>query len=344
MTLRLIDPKEDPAWDERLLRSGDHSFFHSAGWARVLEEAYGFKPVYFARLEDGRLHFLMPMMEVSGVLRGRRGVSLPFSDRCAPFAEDPESVLPAALEAIEHGKTRGWRSVEWRDDRYGPKGAPYWGTYLVHEIGLRKTEESLFRSLSPGNRRNVRKAVREGVTVRIEQSPEAMRSFYRLNCMTRRRHGLPPQPYVFFKSILEHVLSRDHGRIFAAYHSGRMIAASVFFDFGTEALFKYGASEPDRRRLRPNNLIMWEAMKWYNRKDFLNLSLGRTEPANPGLLRFKRTFGADERPLRYLRFDLVKGAYAAGRPRGRDPLRPFFSRIPSWVLRIIGRLFYRQFG
>jgi len=344
MAVQLLNPRNDPAWDALLLRSGDNSFFHTAGWARVLEESYGFKPLYIARSEGGQLSLLMPMMEVPSLFRGRRGVCLPFTDRCAPLALEPGTVVDAVRESIDYGKKQGWRSIEWRDDNFGPLGASASNTYLTHEITLRKSETELFGGLRAGNRRNVRKALRGGVSVRIERSEKALKSFYRLNCLTRKRHGLPPQPYIFFKKVHEYIFSLDLGRIFSAHFAGRVIAAAVFFNFGNEALFKYGASEMDRRRLRPNNLIMWEALKWHNQRDFARLSLGRTEPRDLGLLRYKRAWGGEERPLRYFRYDLGKDDYLSGLPTEGDSLRHLLSKTPSWISRILGRLFYRHFG
>jgi len=344
MALQILNPSEHPDWDAQLLRSDDHSFFHTSLWARVLEATYGFKPLYFVLQEGGRFSLMMPMMEVYGPLKGKRGVALPFTDRCAPLFQEPESVKAAVQCAIDFGKTSNWRSIDWRDDRYGYEGTRTWETYLIHEIGLGKTEEDHFKSLGGNNRRNIHKALRDGVTVRIEQSAGSLNSFYRLNCVTRKRHGLPPQPFIFFKNVFEHILSRDHGLVFSAYHAGKVIAAAVFFHFGTEALFKYGASEMDHQGLRPNNLIMWEALKWYNSRGFGSLNLGRTELDNPGLLRYKRSWGATERTLSYFRYDVKKTAYLKRRPGRRDLYRRLFARTPSSLLRIIGRMLYKHVG
>ena len=45
---------------------------------------------------------------------------------------------------------------------------------------------------------NIKKALKEGVEVQLHNSFESVKSFFKLNCMTRKRHGLPPQPFKFF--------------------------------------------------------------------------------------------------------------------------------------------------
>ena len=46
------------------------------------------------------------------------------------------------------------------------------------------------------------------MTVEILQSVEAVRIFYSLQCQTRKKHGLPPQPFKFFLNIHKHILSQ----------------------------------------------------------------------------------------------------------------------------------------
>jgi lipid II:glycine glycyltransferase (peptidoglycan interpeptide bridge formation enzyme) len=57
------------------------------------------------------------------------------------------------------------------------------------------------------------------------------------------------------------VLARGLSVIVSALHFGEPVTAAVFLCFGTAAIFKYGASDPWHLGLRPNNLVMWEAIK-----------------------------------------------------------------------------------
>jgi len=124
--------------------------------------------------------------------------------------------------------------------------------------------------------------------------------------MTRKRHGLPPQPFVFFKNVFDYIISKGYGIVVSALQSNTTIGASVFFHFGKNALYKYGASDMKFQNLRPNNLIMWEAIKWYRNRGNETINFGRTEPYNLGLLRFKRLWGASESPIKYYRYECKK--------------------------------------
>jgi hypothetical protein len=341
MNLEIINPIEYPDWDTLLIRNGDFSFFHSAAWAKVLKESYGYDPVYFASIEAGRLFLLMPFMNVVSPLTGRRGVSLPFTDRCAPFFLRKELLGDAVEQATGYGIKAGWKYIEWRDADYFSKDPSPWEVYYTHDLNLMRTESELFSSLKDSNRRNIHKAIREGVSIKIDYSLSSVKSFYRLNCMTRRRHGLPPQPFIFFKNVFDSVISKGNGIVVSAFHSNTMIAASVFFHFGKQAMFKYGASDMKHQNLRPNNLIMWEAIKWYRNQGYETLNFGRTEFDNHGLIHFKRLWGPIERTLKYYRYDYKKKIYLQNKQRIGFQ-KKIFLRTPASILRILGRLFYKH--
>src|SRR5262245_35109977 len=86
--VRCVNPLEDPAWDARVRRFPAASVFHGQAWARALHACYGFAPRYLVGEGEGGASSILPLMEVSSWLTGRRGVSLPFTDECAPLGEE----------------------------------------------------------------------------------------------------------------------------------------------------------------------------------------------------------------------------------------------------------------
>lgn len=340
--IKIVDPGAVSDWDARLLTSGDIDFFHTSAWARTLTEAYGFQPIYHVNLHKGKFSFLMPMMEIRSAFTGRRGVALPFTDRCTPYSLDPYSLSEARDSVISYGLKNHWRHIEWRDNKFFDDDALPWETFFFHEIDLRQSSQALFAGLSENNRRNIRKSLKEGVAVSSDASRDSLSSFCRLNHVTRKRHGLPPQPLCFFRSVFNNILANGMGRIFVASIKGRTIAAAIFFHFGTNALYKYGASDLRYQKFRPNNLIMWEALKWYQDRSFHVLDLGRSEINNPGLLQFKRTWGGTESLIKYFRYDLKKCSLVSKQSHHTQPATKLMSAMPVPVLRILGRMFYRH--
>src|SRR5205814_251130 len=155
----------------------------------------------------------------------------------------------------------------------------------------------------PATRRAVRKAEKNGLAIEFSQDLDAVRDFYSLLCATRRRHGLPPQPYRFFQNIHQFILSKGAGFVVLARYDRVPIAGAVFFQWGKTGLFKFGASLEEYQRFRANNRVMWEAIRWFLRQGFERLHFGRTSLDNDGLRRFKCGWNADESLIEYVRYD-----------------------------------------
>ena len=343
MQLQPINPIDFPHWDDLLLAGGNYSFFHTSSWAKVLSESYNYKPIYFSLIQNSKFKVLLPVMEVKSFITGTRGVSLPFTDYCSPIATDETLFRGTFEKVLQFGKKNNWKTFEIRgnENKYC-KHVTACSTYYTHSLNLAKDRQEIFAGFRGNTRRNIKKAIKEGVNVIFSNSLESVKEFYRLNCMTRKEHGLPPQPYFFFRKIYEHIISPKRGFVALAYYHKKIIAGAVYFHFGEKAVYKYGASDKTCQKLRANNLVMWEAIKWYAQNSFRQFSFGRTDLDHKGLLQFKRGWGAKEETISYYRFDLTKDAFI--KKSKIKSSYPFFKKMPIPLLKLTGSLLYRHVG
>jgi hypothetical protein len=337
--LVVVNPLDHSGWDECIANERGGSLFHTTIWARVLQETYGHKPVYVCQALGGKFQRLLPIMEVSSPWTGRRGVSLPFTDICIPLSvsEHPREMYEFAME---QGRRRAWRYLECRGGNWECPGVSpslqFWG----HVVDLENSEESLFKRLNGAARRGIRKAQRNDLQIEFSTELSAMKDFFRLHCVTRRRHGIPPQPWLFFERIAASVIGSGHGFVVTARSGNKPVAGAVFFQFGEDAVYKFGASDYESQRLRANNLVLWTAVRRYAANGFKRLHLGRTSLSNEGLRRFKLGFGASEEKIQYFKYDFRKESFIAGVDRTKGWLTTVFRRLPRPILRIIGGLAY----
>ncbi len=340
----IIDPTHYPGWDDLLLSTPGYSFFHSSAWARVLFESYGYAPKYFTIMDDHKFLALVPLMEVNSFLTGRRGVSLPFTDYCEPIVDDGIKFQDLMNSITEHGEKAGWRYLEFRARKdLFPFSLPPCA-YLGHVLDLSQSEGQIFSNFRDSTKRNVKKAMREGVKVKIDHSLESVNEFYKLNCMTRREHGLPPQPFYFFKKIYDHVISKDLGMVVLASLDQENVAGAIYFHFGEKAVYKYGASDKKFQHLRANNLVMLEAIRRCSQKGYKSLCFGRTEPENQGLIQFKSGWGTTEQPIHYYRYDLKKGSFVSNSSKVTGFHNKIFRNMPIPISNKIGALLYKHVG
>ena len=344
LTVRRVDPLvDDEQWDADLAECPGASFFHSAAWARTLHSAYGFTPGYFTLRDSGRLRAVLPMMEVDSWLTGRRGVSLPFTDECAPLCADSDAFGHLYRASLDYAKFRGWKHLEYRGGRPLFSGAPpASSSFLDHSLDLRAGETALFAGLDSTARRAVKKAERSNLSIEFSRDLEAVRAFHGLLRKTRKRHGVPPQPFRFFAAIHRHILSQNHGWVVLARAGGVPVAGAVYFRFGKTVIYKYGASDDAFQELRPNNLVMWRAIQRHAQEGFETFDFGRTSLENEGLRRFKLAWGATERRIDYVRADPRTEAFApAKKPSPAWTVR-CLRIFPDPVLRLIGAALYRH--
>jgi Acetyltransferase (GNAT) domain len=339
----VIDPLRTGNYDEMLLATPGASFFHTSAWARVLVESYGYKAHYFAIRGGDSFSALVPCMEINSLLTGKRGVSLPFTDYCKPLMRDGWYFSETFEEILNHGRKAGWRSIELRDSLC-KTDAKISSHFYGHTLDIARNYETIAASFRDSTRRNTEKAQKSGITIQISTTADAMEMFYRLNCLTRRDHGLPPQPIRFFRKIQNHVISPHRGIVVLASYAGRIIAGAVYFHCNGKAVYKFGASDRKYGHLRANNLVMAEAIRRLSEHGCKSLCFGRTEPCNKGLLQFKSGWGAAESRINYYKFDIMRETFIEEKSNLHGMHNKIFSNMPISLLRLCGRLLYRHVG
>ncbi len=336
------NPLEETEWDTLVSAFPNHSFFHSAAWARVLRDTYGYSPVYFTVRDSEGFKAVLPLMEVRSWLTGTRGVSLPFTDECDPLCFDSITYRRLFQEAMEYGGRNGWKYLECRGGVFLlPEASPSTSFYSHHLI-LKDDEETLFKEYHTTLRQTVRKARKSGMTVEISTGMDAVRDFYKLQAGTRRKHGLPPQPFRFFQKIHEHVLSANHGFVVIVRHMARPIAGAVFFHMGKRAVYKYAASDEKFRNLGGSPFAVSEAIKWYVHHGFERLDFGRTSLENEGLRQFKQKWGTQEEQLDYMRYQMKTGDFVQVGDEVFGWHNRVFQTMPPFASRLVGRALYKH--
>jgi hypothetical protein len=307
-----------------------------------LHETYGYRPVYFGILDSDSINTLLPLMEIKSIFTGKRGVSLPFTDYCEPILGNGIDIDQLLQDVRRHGQKSRWQWIQIRGG--GGIDADPDQQFCVHELKLECDVDHLFSKLRPAKRRNIRKAESQKVKIVHAQDRKAVDAYYRLHCQTRKRHGVPPQPYRFFYKIFQHVISKGKGQVVLALHQERVVAGSIYFHFRQKALYKFGASDMSFQHLRANDLVMAEAIKWYAAKGYQSFCFGRTALDNTGLRRFKSDWGAEERIINYYRYDLRRENFVTTQPTENPLQQRIFRWLPVSALKLCGYALYRHMG
>lgn len=350
MYVKTIDPTTDARWDAFVLAHGFSTIFHHSAWARVLKDTYRYSPSYYVvEGEAGDIIAAAPFYRISSWLTGSRLVCLPFSDFCFPLSHRPEDtrlLLSSAKEEVDSGQASHLEIRGWRDTsdpiELGLVGS--W-CYVVHAATLARDPEECKWRLHHRALRSLKKAQKLGLTVRDNGGEADVADFYRLVVATRKKQGLPPQPYSFFRAIHRHLIEPGHAFLAVAEHEGRIIAGSLFLRFRDTITYKFNASDRSYLQLMPNHLLIWHALQKACSEGYGYLDFGRCAVDNAGLRVFKSQWGTQEGDLCYYYYPAVRGIGAiSGSSLKYRAMATVTQRMPDTVLRLAGAAMYRHLG
>jgi CelD/BcsL family acetyltransferase involved in cellulose biosynthesis len=333
-TIRTLDI-EEPKWFDFVVSRPEATPFHHPAWARLLADCYGFRCFALVEVDSNGLIIAgTPMIEIVR-LRKRRWVSLPFTDSVDILrASDSRSLVPA----IEHARRdAGIRSVVFRTAVDSMSGSV---VGVIHQLPLEPDLDRLWNRFEKSRvRSEIRRAEREGVSVRVSDDLVDMRTFYELHLQTRQRQGVPIQPTRFFDLLQTGMIERGLGHLFIAEVEDRPAAAAVVLAWNGNVIFKLAASDRTLLRTKPNHALIWEAIRWSAKEGNATFDFGRSDEHNAGLRAFKSGWGAIERPLVYS----ASGGrtVANGSGLSHRTLGAVIRRSPPFVCKLVGETLYR---
>ena len=223
-----LNPLVDPRWDDLTAKHPKSSPFHRSGWLNALAQTYGYRPMVLTStppeeaLTDG-----IVFCEVKSWITGNRLVSLPFADHVEPLVYDGVDSSSVADGMRSQCDEQNWKYVEirplsWEAPIDSPPARSQ--SYGFHTLSLEPSAEQLFRGLHKSClQRRIRRAGHEQLFYERGHSARLISDFYRLQVITRRRHGLLPQPRTWFENLVEYM--RPNIEIRLARKDGKPIAS-----------------------------------------------------------------------------------------------------------------------
>jgi CelD/BcsL family acetyltransferase involved in cellulose biosynthesis len=332
---------DDARWTEFVYACPSAVPFHHPAWTRLLADCYGYRPFVLALTGTaGQIVAGLPVLEVRSVFGNRRWLSLPFTDYCPPLAVSDEVLrqLVAGLDDLR--QEQGISRIEVHARLDGP-GTHSHSSYVMHTLRLEGGPEKIFRTFKRTQvQQRIAKAEREAVTVRRSRSlSDVTDVFYELHTRTRRRLGVPVQPHRFFKLLHQSIIEAGLGFVHLAYLHDTPIAGAVFLAWNGTVSYKYSASDVRFLRHRPNNLVLWQAIRWAAENDYQVFDFGRSDLDDHGLRSFKSGWGTEEEPLTYT--DIADRPPKRSRALQDRALAGVIRHAPPWVARLVGEIFYK---
>ncbi len=322
-----IDPA---AWDARVLALGG-TVYHSSVYARFVSAAEpNAVPSYLTLAgPDGEpLGAALAFTARSARPVLRRLTSRMYLAALPALGPDAPARLPEFLAAFEtHARAAGAVVLEVESAATPGGGQALQDRRFAtvdrweFELDLSPSEDDLWESLEYKRRKNIKKALRMGVTV-VELPPaEGLAELRRMQEYSSRRIVARGGPDIAAKrgradDPAARLLDAGVGRIVGATLDGQVVSAGLFTSFGGLVYHTLSGHSEQALLSQAPTLLLWETIKWYKsagvqRLNFGGCSVDAQREGHPehGVYVYKLGFGGQRllctsgrkvlRPVRY---------------------------------------------
>jgi lipid II:glycine glycyltransferase (peptidoglycan interpeptide bridge formation enzyme) len=255
-----------PAWDELVAALGGQPF-QSWAWGE-LKSDFGWQPHRLAAPGGSAAQVLV---------RPYRGLAVAYVPR-GPVIGQHQSLDDSLVDAlIRLARSRRAAFLRLEPDvlEDDPDAAALDTTLRRHgfrpaertlqprssiRLDLRPGVDELLAGLSKGHRADIRRAQRDGVTVRVGARDEEVDRLHQMLVATSAR-----KPFGFHSAAYYRTLWRvlgDAARLLIAEHDGQVVAASLVLAWGQHGTYLVAGSTAAGLEHRAAHLLQWHAIGW----------------------------------------------------------------------------------
>lgn len=345
-TCSLHNEAEMKDWDAFVTKHPQGTPFHLHFWLKTIFQSYKMEPhLYSIRNEQNSITAICPFFAVTTPLIGRRLISLPFSDNCGPLctnADEENELLQQIITDFGSHVT----CIEIRSPLIGNDYYISDNFFKRHILDINSDSCTLLENTDKKTiQYSIRKAQKAGVEVREENNLWGISEFFRLNNLTRKKHGVPHQPWRYFENLFQNMFVSDNAFLLLAFDDSRVIAGGLFLKLNRTIYYKYNASDQQwLTEKRPNHLLTWHAIEKACRENYECFDFGRTSSSNEGLMRYKEMWGAKAVDLPYYFYPKAKGfnSQESGRSIFLENLKKIWQRLPDPLIDIVSSRVFKH--
>lgn len=159
-------------------------------------------------------------------------------------------------------------------------------------LNLNKTIEDIWQNdINSKNRNMIRKAQKSGLKVEIKNNYIIFKEIYE-----KTMNNVLANKYYYFKSsYYVNMENNDKFKIFNVKLGEETIASAIFMEYGEYFHYHLSGSKKEYLNFAPNNLLLWEAIKYAKKNGYklIHLGGGVTNLKDDNLFKFKNTFSKD---------------------------------------------------
>lgn len=281
-------------WDAFVDACPEASFFHKAGWQRIISEVFRHRTYFLYAERAGLVEGVLPLAQVKSLLFGNSLTSLPFAVYGGVAAASAAAVEALEREAQALARQLGVAHLELRNVRRRHAEWPLQDLYVRFRKDLAPDVEANMQAIPRKQRAMVRKGIKNGLSSEIDSDSGRFFALYADNV---HRHGTPAFSRRYFEA-LQQVFGADCEILTVVEGSGRPLSSVLSFYFRDEVLPYYAGDEISARELAANDFKYWELMRRSCERGLKVFDYGRSKQGT-GSYAFKKNWGFEPQPLFY---------------------------------------------
>jgi FemAB-related protein (PEP-CTERM system-associated) len=281
-------------WDAFVTGCEQATFFHRAGWQRVLRDVFRHDTHFLYAEVGGRIVGVLPLAHVRSLLFGHSLVGLPFAVYGGVAADNPAAADALEREAQALAQKLGVAHLELRNVAPRHPEWPMQDLYVTFRKAILPIEEANLLAIPRKQRAMVRKGIANGLRSEVDSGVERFFALYTDNV---HRHGTPGLPKRYFEA-LQREFGNDCDVLSVLDASGRPLSSVLSFYFRDEVLPYYAGDDLNARETAANDFKYWELMRRACQRGLKVFDYGRSKRGT-GSFAFKKNWGFEPQPLHY---------------------------------------------
>jgi len=288
------DTASQQRWDAFVMACPEASFFHRAGWQRILVNVFRHRAYFLYAERDGQLLGVLPLAHVKSMLFGNALVSLPFGVYGGVAAVAPDAAQALEVEAQRLAVELGVQHLEFRNVNVRHADWPAQDLYVTFRKEILAEEEANMLAIPRKQRAMVRKGIKNGLVSAVDGDVERIFALYADNV---HRHGTPAMPKRYSQALMQE-FGADCEVLTVSAPDGRALSSVLSFYFRDEVLPYYAGDDEAARDLAANDFKYWELMRRACARGLKVFDYGRSKQGT-GSYAFKKNWGFEPTPLHY---------------------------------------------
>lgn len=340
LSVRPLGANEAARWDAYVNAHPEATFFHRAGWKRVIEDAFGHRPHFLLAECGGEIAGVLPLAEIDSHLFGHSLGSLPF---CAygGIVADHEAAHRALDEAAQAlARQLGVGALEYRNQVPRHPRWPAKALYVTFRKAIAPEIEANMNAIPRKQRAMVRKGIKAGLVGGIDADTTR---FFQAYSASVHRLGTPVFSRRYFRLLKDEF--GDDCEVLTVTLGGKVISSVMSFYFRDEVLPYYGGGVAAARAVAGNDFMYWDLMRRACERGIRVFDFGRSKRGT-GSFDFKKNWGFEPTPLHYEYFLVTDQAVPE-----INPLNPKYrlfiqawKKMPLALANLIGPHIARNLG